>query len=93
MDFARVNGWAGLVFTGFIQVFFVSINIYFLSRENYVGVTLASFMVSLVWSFNVKRIAFGSSVDRIIYAAGATAGSLFGLWSSRWIDAIINLFN
>jgi hypothetical protein len=79
-----------LFFTGFIQVYFVSVNTYFLSKEMYLGVFVAAFMISLIWSFNVKRVAFGTTIDRIIYAFGATFGSLFGLWSSSFIAKIIN---
>ena len=74
-----------LFFTGFVQVYFVSVNTYFLSKEIYLGVLIAAFMISIIWSFNVKRIAFGTTTDRIFYSLGATAGSLFGLWSSSFI--------
>ena len=76
---------ASLFITGFIQVYFVSINTYFLAKEMYIGVLFAAFMISLIWSFNVKKVAFGTLSDRIIYSLGATCGSLFGLWSSSWI--------
>lgn len=74
-----------LFITGFVQVFFVAINTFFLAKELYLGVMFASFMISLVWSFNVKKIAFGSFRDRIIYSLGATCGSLFGLYLSSFI--------
>jgi hypothetical protein len=69
-----------LFLTGFAQVFFVSINTYFLAHEMYFGVIVAAFMISLIWSFNVKKVAFGTNIDRVVYAAGATFGSVAGLW-------------
>lgn len=75
--------------TGFIQVFFVSVNTYFLAKEIYIGVLFAAFMISFIWSFNVKKVAFGTMKDRIIYALGATAGSLFGLWISSHVKDYI----
>jgi hypothetical protein len=69
-----------LFLTGFAQVFFVSINTYFLAHEMYLGVLVAAFMISLIWSFNVKKVAFGTNMDRIMYAFGATLGSVIGLW-------------
>lgn len=69
-----------LFLTGFAQVFFVSINTYFLANEMYLGVLIAAFMISLIWSFNVKKVAFGTNIDRVVYAAGATIGSVAGLW-------------
>jgi hypothetical protein len=79
-----------LFLTGFIQVYFVAVNTYFLAKEIYLGVFIASFMISLIWSFNVKKVAFGTTLDRIIYSIGATGGSLLGLWSSSFIAKVIN---
>lgn len=72
-----------LFITGFIQVFFIAINTYFLSKGIYFGVGFASFMISIVWSLNVKKIAFGNWIDRILYASGAMSGSLTGLFISQ----------
>ena len=69
--------------TGFLQVFFVSANTYFLAREQYMGVAMASFMISFIWTYNVKKVAFGSFWDKIIYSLGATAGALLGLFISK----------
>ena len=79
--------------TGFVQVFFVAVNTYFLAKENYPGVLAASFMISLIWSFNVKKVAFGSLIDRLSYATGAAAGSVFGLFSSSFLSEIIKTIN
>ena len=76
--------------TGFIQVYFVAVNTYFIANEMYLGVLIAAFMISLIWSFNVKKVAFGSTTDRVAYALGATCGSLVGLWSSSFIASVLN---
>lgn len=65
--------------TGFMQVFFVAINTYFISTKNLYGTVVAGFVISLIWSFNVKKIAFGDTSDRVLYAFGASFGSLCGL--------------
>lgn len=65
--------------TGFLQVFFVALNTYFITQNNYVGVLIVSFIISFIWSFNVKKIAFGSTKDRIVYSLGASIGGLGGL--------------
>ena len=72
-----------LLTTGFIQVYFVSLNTVFLANNSYLGVTFAAFMISYVWSMNVKKIAIGTNTDRLIYASGATLGSLAGLATSE----------
>lgn len=75
--------------TGLLQVFFVAINTVFLSKSLYLGVGLAAFMISMVWSYNVKKVVFGTIADRIAYAAGASAGSLLGLLTSEYLSTLI----
>lgn len=72
-----------LFLTGVIQVYFVAINTYFLSKEFYLGVAFAAFMISMIWSHNIKKIAFGTTMDRVLYSLGATVGSLAGLATSK----------
>jgi hypothetical protein len=71
--------------TGFLQVFFVAVNTFFISNGYYVGVLICGFLISIIWSFNVKRVAFGTNTDRLIYATGAGLGSLLGLGASQYI--------
>jgi hypothetical protein len=75
--------------TGMLQVFFVAINTVFLSKSIYLGVGFAAFMISMVWSYNVKKVVFGTLTDRVAYAAGASAGSLFGLYTSEFLSTLI----
>lgn len=75
---------AQLFMTGFIQVILVVINTYQIAHEKWAGVVFVGFLISLVWSYNVKRIAFGSLKDRLIYSSGAAIGSLAGLVISVW---------
>jgi hypothetical protein len=78
--------------TGVVQVYFVAINTVFLSKELYVGVFFAAFMISMVWSYNIKKIVFGTMIDRVLYSLGATVGSLLGLFTSGLLaDFITNL--
>ena len=74
-----------LFITAFTQVFFVAINTFFISRVYYTGAFVCGFMISLLWSWNVKRVAFGTPKDRYVYAAGAGFGSLAGLWVAAMI--------
>lgn len=84
--------WMKLFMTGVIQVYFVAINTVFLSKELYVGVFFAAFMISMVWSYNIKKIVFGTMTDRVLYSLGATVGSLLGLFTSGLlVDFITNL--
>ena len=73
-----------LFITGFFQVFLVTINTYFIFKEFFIGVFFGSLTISLIWSWNVKRIAFGSFKDRMYYSLGAGVGSVFGLVLSKF---------
>lgn len=68
-----------LFLTGFIQVFFVAVNTYLISIRHFTGVAACSFIISFIWSYNVKKVAFGTMKERIIYSIGATIGGISAL--------------
>jgi hypothetical protein len=74
-----------LFFTGVLQVYFVAINTVFLAKELYIGVLFAAFSISMIWSYNIKKIVFGTFSERVIYSLGATVGSLLGLYTSSFL--------
>lgn len=71
-----------LATTGFLQVFFVAINTFFIANLFYGGIVIAAFSISYIWTLNIKAVAFGTQIDRIIYSAGAMIGSVFGTYIS-----------
>lgn len=75
--------------TGFVQVYFVAINTYFIAKGMFIGVLIASFAISLIWSFNVKKIAFGTLRERIVYSLGASIGAVSGVATSKYVINII----
>ena len=79
--------------TGFIQVYFVAINTYFIAKGMFIGVLIASFAISLIWSFNVKKIAFGTLRERIVYSLGASIGAVSGVATSKNVIQIIEKVN
>ena len=74
-----------ILLTGFAQVFFVAVNTFFIAKELYFGIFLAAFTISFIWSFNVKKMAFGGMRDRILYSLGAALGSLSGAMVSSFL--------
>ena len=78
---------------GFIQVYFISVNTYFIAHKVYSGVLIAAFLISLVWSFNVKKVALGTNLDRFAYSIGAAIGSLSGLATSDFIVSLLVKFS
>jgi len=71
-----------LFLTGFIQVFFVAVNTYLISKAIYEGVFVIGTLISFIWSFNVQKIVFGTIKDKVWYSLGAGSGSLIGLITS-----------
>lgn len=77
-----------LFFTGFLQVFLVAVNTWQISHEEYVGATIVAFFISFIWTYNVKKIAFGSMSDRVVYSVGAATGTVCGLFTIvQWYGA------
>jgi hypothetical protein len=71
--------------TGFLQVFFVAMNTYFIGKEMYLAVFIVGVLISIVWTYNVKRAAIGSNTERIVYSLGAGIGAVSGLAVSKVI--------
>ena len=87
--FSRNRVFMEIFSTGFVQVFFVALNTVMLARHIYAGVFIASFLVSLVWGYNVRRVVLGSNADRISYALGAATGATVGLWLAELLLVVI----
>ena len=64
--------------TALAQVLFVTLSTVFIANSLFVHALFSSFMISLIWTFNVKRIAFSTITERFIYALGATTGTAIG---------------
>lgn len=72
-----------LIFSGFLQVFLVVLNTYFIAKDQIIGVIFCSFGISYFWSHNVKKVAFGSEGDRLLYALGAMLGGVTGFYTAK----------
>ena len=78
-----------LFLTGFIQVTLVAANTWFISHKHIIAMTITGFLISIVWTFNVKKVAFGGMDDRFIYATGAMMGTLLGYLIAIYLNNII----
>ena len=76
---------AALFGTGFLQVFCVGLNTVFIAQSAVLGNLLSGFLISYIWTRNVKRAAFGDEADRWCYATGAALGSVAGALTAHWI--------
>lgn len=78
-----------LFITAFIQVALVSMNVVFISKGYIIPMVLTGFGISFTWTFNVKKIAFGNNIDRIIYAFGAASGTLAGYFLANNLSLVV----
>ena len=74
---------ATLFTTAFVQVLLVSCNTVLLAHNKTALSIAVAGLISYVWTFNVKRAAFGSHWDKIIYSLGAACGSGVGIYLAR----------
>ena len=72
-----------LFFTGYVQVLLVVFNTYCVSKDFVPGIVVCSFGISYFLTHNVKKVAFGTEKDRIIYSLGALAGGLSGYFIGK----------
>lgn len=63
----------------FFQIGLVAINTMLISKGIILGVFIVSFLISLLWAFNVSKVAVSTIKEKLIYASGAGCGAVFGL--------------
>lgn len=71
--------------TSFFQIGLVAINTFLIAKGIIVGIFLASFTISLLWSYNVSRIALSDIKSKLIYSIGAGCGAVTGYYFITWI--------
>jgi hypothetical protein len=68
-----------IFFTSFFQIGLVAINTYMITQLIWLGIFIVSFLISLLWCFNVSKISVSTSAAKLIYATGAGTGAVTGL--------------
>jgi hypothetical protein len=63
----------------FFQIGLVAVNTMLIAKGIYIGVFIASFLISLLWAFNVSKVAISTIKQKLIYALGAGTGAVAGL--------------
>lgn len=87
MEFIK-DKW-GLFITAVLQVTFVAMNVVFISQHYIIPMLVTGFLISFIWTFNVKKVAFGGWGDRLVYAFGAMAGTGLGFAFSHMITTAL----
>jgi len=68
-----------IFFSSLLQIFFVSVNTILISKEMIIQAGVCGFLLSLVWTFNIRRITIASWGERISYCLGAGLGTSSGI--------------
>lgn len=87
VEFTKKN-WK-LFLTATCQVTFVAMNILFISNHRIIPMLITGFMISLIWTFNIKKVAFGGITDRIVYSTGAMLGTGLGYLISNYVNTFL----
>lgn len=66
-------------FQSFFQIGLVSISTILITKHIYFGIFVVAFLISLLWTFNVSRIAISSIKQKIFYSLGAGTGAVCGV--------------
>ena len=66
-------------FASFFQIGLVAVNTFFITKMNYAAIFIVSFLISLLWAFNVSRVAISTTNQKFTYALGAGFGAITGL--------------
>lgn len=69
--------------TALLQVSCVSMGTVFISKGMIIPMLITGFLISFIWTLNVKKAAFGDYLDRITYATGAMFGTGAGYYLSK----------
>lgn len=85
INYSRVS----LFLTGFLQVMFIAMNTVFISKSMLIPMVISGFLISIIWTLNVKKVVFGEWIDRIIYATGASVGTVVGFFIAHFIKEIL----
>ena len=73
--------------TGYIQVVLVTVNMWQIANGKYLTALPVAFLISFLWTLNVKQVAFGKLFERLIYSSGAMMGCISGMLLSKLIYA------
>jgi hypothetical protein len=72
-------------FTSFFQIGLVAINTLLISKQLFLAVFVCSCLISLLWAFNVSKIALSDLRQKLIYSLGAGCGAITGMLLVKFI--------
>ena len=73
-------------FQSFFQVGLVSISTILITKHLYFGIFIVGFLISLLWTFNVSRIAVSTIKQKLTYSLGAGTGAVCGVLLTQLLN-------
>ena len=80
-----MRNYLKIFLTAFFQVGLVAVNTYLITHLYWVGIFVVSTLISLLWAYNVSKVAISKPIDKFIYAFGAGFGAITGLLILQFI--------
>jgi hypothetical protein len=75
-----------IFFQSFFQIGLVSVSTILITKHLYFGIFVVSFLITLLWTFNVSRIAVSTIKQKLIYSLGAGAGAVCGVLLTQLLN-------
>jgi hypothetical protein len=75
-----------IFFQSFFQIALVSISTILITKHLYFGIFVSSFLITLLWTFNVSRIAVSTIKQKLIYSLGAGTGAVCGVLLTQLLN-------
>ena len=75
-----------IFFQSFFQIGLVSISTILITKHLYFGIFVVSFLITLLWTFNVSRIAVSTIKQKLIYSLGAGTGAVCGVLLTQLLN-------
>jgi hypothetical protein len=73
-------------FQSFFQVGLVSVSTILITQHLYWGIFIVGFLISLLWTFNVSRIAVSTLNQKLTYSLGAGIGAVCGVLITQLLN-------
>lgn len=64
----------------FIQIGFISSQIFHISKQNYMASFFTSIVISICWLFNVNKTINGNGTHKILYILGGASGTVVSMY-------------
>lgn len=78
-----------IFFTGFMYVFMVACNTYFIAKENLIMSFIASNMIGIIWIHNVNKVSVGNFYTKLFYCVGSGLGSVLAIIFSKKMASLL----